>query len=81
MPMIGRIFHERFNQDLNAGIPSEEAIVHGAAVLGSVFEPGNEINCGCVDVAPLTLGIETKGGLMTTLVPRYSIIPTRKSHV
>ncbi|CAL9752290.1 unnamed protein product [Musa acuminata subsp. burmannicoides] len=52
----------------NKGVNPDEAVAYGAAIL-------------LLDVAPLTLGIETVGGVMTKLIPRNTVIPTKKSHI
>ncbi|CAH8466750.1 unnamed protein product [Heterobilharzia americana] len=66
----------------NRGVNPDEAVAYGAAVQGGVI--GGVENTGGVvllDVCPLTLGIETVGGVMTKLIPRNTVIPTKKSQI
>ncbi|TFY70810.1 hypothetical protein EVG20_g2191 [Dentipellis fragilis] len=64
------------------GINPDEAVAYGAAVQGGILsgEAGTE-DVVLVDVCPLTLGIETTGGVFTKLIPRNTVIPTRKSQI
>ena len=64
------------------GINPDEAVAYGAAIQGGVLS-GDDGTSGIVllDVCPLTLGIETVGGVMTKLISRNSVIPTKKSQI
>jgi len=64
----------------NRGVNPDEAVAFGAAVQGGILS-GQEETDGIVllDVIPLSMGIETVGGVMTTLIPRNTFIPTKKS--
>ena len=66
----------------HAGINPDEAVAYGAAIQGGVLS-GEDQTSGIVllDVCPLTLGIETVGGVMTKLIARNSVIPTKKSQI
>ena len=71
-----------YGKEPNRGINPDEAVAYGAAVQagilgGEAIEETNRILI--IDVAPLTLGIETVGGVMKVIVPRGTIIPTKKS--
>lgn len=69
-------------QQPSRGINPDEAVAYGAAVQGGVL--GGEEDTGDIvllDVNPLTLGIETVGGVMTKLIPRNSVVPTKKSQI
>jgi heat shock protein 5 len=66
----------------NRGINPDEAVAYGAAVQGGILggEATDETkDLLLIDVAPLTLGIETMGGVMTKIIPRGTVIPTKKS--
>jgi heat shock protein 5 len=66
----------------NRGVNPDEAVAYGAAVQGGVLSgEGETEGIVLLDVAPLTLGIETVGGVMTALIPRNTFIPTKKSQV
>jgi len=82
IPKIQKILKEYFDgKELNRGINPDEAVAYGAAVQGNVF-CGDAANTPLlIDRTPLTLGIETVGGVMTKVVPRGTHIPTKKSQV
>ncbi|KAL2829791.1 heat shock protein 70 family [Aspergillus cavernicola] len=83
IPKVQAILEEFFNgKKASKGINPDEAVAFGAAVQGGVLS-GEEGTDGIVlmDVNPLTLGIETTGGVMTKLIPRNTVIPTRKSQI
>lgn len=83
IPKVQQLVKEFFNgKEPNRGINPDEAIAYGAAVQGGILtdEKGAD-NVVLLDVAPLSLGIETVGGVMTVLIPRNTLIPTKKSQV
>ncbi|KAI9376564.1 78 kDa glucose-regulated protein [Aspergillus egyptiacus] len=83
IPKVQAILEEFFNgKKASKGINPDEAVAFGAAVQGGVLsgEAGTE-EVVLMDVNPLTLGIETTGGVMTKLIPRNTVIPTRKSQI
>lgn len=83
IPKVQALLEEFFNgRKASKGINPDEAVAFGAAVQGGVLS-GEEGTGEIVlmDVNPLTLGIETTGGVMTKLIPRNTIIPTRKSQI
>lgn len=83
IPKVQQLLEEFFGgKKASKGINPDEAVAFGAAVQGGVLS--GEKGTGDVvlmDVNPLTLGIETTGGVMTKLIPRNTVIPTRKSQI
>jgi len=84
IPKVQQLLKEFFGgKELNKGINPDEAVAYGAAVQAAVLtgesELGNKVVL--VDVVPLSLGIETVGGVMTRLIERNTQIPTKKSQV
>ncbi|CAL1269379.1 unnamed protein product, partial [Larinioides sclopetarius] len=81
IPKIQQLVKEFFNgKEPSRGINPDEAVAYGAAVQAGVLS-GEEDTVVLLDVNPLTLGIETVGGVMTKLIPRNSVIPTKKSQI
>ncbi|KAH9500761.1 hypothetical protein Btru_076402 [Bulinus truncatus] len=83
IPKVQQLVKEFFNQkEPSRGINPDEAVAYGAAVQAGVLS-GEEDTGDLVllDVNPLTLGIETVGGVMTKLIPRNTVIPTKKSQI
>ena len=83
IPKVQAILEEFFNgKKASKNINPDEAVAFGAAVQGGVLS-GDSGSDGIVlmDVNPLTLGIETTGGVMTKLIPRNTVVPTRKSQI
>ncbi|KAI1369891.1 heat shock protein 70 family [Xylaria arbuscula] len=83
IPKVQELLEEFFNgKQASKGINPDEAVAFGAAVQAGVLS-GEEgtIDIVLMDVNPLTLGIETTGGVMTKLIPRNTAIPTRKSQI
>jgi heat shock protein 5 len=83
IPKVRQLVKDFFNgKEPNLGINPDEAIAHGAAVQGGILMGVKETQeIVLLDVAPLSLGIETVGGVMTVLIPRNTLIPTKKSQV
>merc|ERR1712048_1538086 len=83
IPKVQQLIKDFFNgKEPNKGINPDEAVAYGAAVQGDVLCGG--VNSGdivIIDLTPLTLGIETVGGVMTKIVPRGTTIPIKKSQV
>jgi heat shock protein 5 len=78
------LIKEFFNgKEPNRGINPDEAVAYGAAVTGGILggAVGGDDPLVIIDVTPLTLGIETVGGVMTNIIPRGTVIPTKKSQV
>ncbi|CAN6303812.1 unnamed protein product [Urochloa humidicola] len=85
IPKVQELLTEMFDgKEPNKGINPDEAVAYGAAVQGSIIsgEGGAETkDILLLDVTPLTLGIETAGGVMTKLIPRNTRIPVKRSQV
>jgi len=83
IPKIQQLVKEFFNgKEPSKGINPDEAVAYGAAVQAGVLS-GEDDTGGLVllDVCPLTLGIETVGGVMSKIIPRNSVVPTKKSQI
>jgi len=83
IPKVQELLEDFFGgKKASKNINPDEAVAYGAAVQAGILS--NEEGTGdilLVDVCPLTLGIETTGGVMTKLIPRNTVIPTRKSQI
>lgn len=83
IPKVQQLVKDYFNgKEPSRGINPDEAVAYGAAVQAGVLS-GQEDTSDLVllDVNPLTMGIETVGGVMTKLIPRNTVIPTKKSQI
>src|SRR5437588_6509951 len=78
IPMVQRLVQEFFGKEPHKGVNPDEVVAVGAAVQGGVLG-GDVKDVLLLDVTPLSLGIETLGGVMTKLIERNTTIPTRKS--
>ena len=78
IPKIQEIVKKFFGKEPNKGVNPDEVVAIGAAIQGAVLT-GEQKDVLLLDVTPLSLGIETLGGVMTTLIPRNTTIPTRKT--
>ena len=83
IPKVQQLIKDFFNgKEPNRGINPDEAVAYGAAVQGGILggETSEETkDILIIDVTPLTLGIETVGGVMTKIIPRGTVIPAKKS--
>jgi len=81
IPKVQKLVKDFFNgKEPNNSINPDEAVAYGAAVQGGVLS-GDKSNIILIDVTPLTMGIETVGGVMTKLIALNSPIPTKKSQI
>ncbi|MBI2416290.1 MAG: molecular chaperone DnaK [Candidatus Kerfeldbacteria bacterium] len=80
MPLVIKKVKEFFGKDPHAGVNPDEVVAVGAAIQAGVLQ-GDVKDVLLLDVTPLTLGLETLGGVRTPLIPRNTTIPTSKSQV
>ncbi|HEY3162578.1 MAG TPA: molecular chaperone DnaK [Vicinamibacterales bacterium] len=80
VPKIQQLVKDYFGREPHKGVNPDEVVAVGAAIQGGVLK-GEVKDVLLLDVTPLSLGIETLGGVMTTLITRNTTIPTRKSEV
>jgi molecular chaperone DnaK len=80
MPAVADLVHELTGKDAHKGVNPDEAVAMGASIQAGVLK-GDVKDILLLDVTPLSLGIETKGQIMTKLIERNTTIPTRRSEI
>jgi molecular chaperone DnaK len=80
MPRVQQVVKEYFGKEPHKGVNPDEVVAIGAAIQGGVLA-GEVKDVLLLDVTPLSLGLETLGGVMTVLIPRNTTIPSKKSEV
>jgi molecular chaperone DnaK len=80
MPLVQKLVGEFFGRPPSTGVNPDEVVACGAAIQGGILEGGVK-GVVLLDVVPLNIGVETAGGVFTTLIPKGTTIPTRKSEV
>ncbi|MFO0557346.1 MAG: molecular chaperone DnaK [Polyangiales bacterium] len=80
IPLVQKRVKDFFGKEPNKSVNPDEVVAIGAAVQGAILT-GDVKDLLLLDVTPLSLGVETRGGISTTLIPRNTTIPTQKSEV
>src|SRR4029450_4197220 len=78
MPRVQQLVKEIFGKEPHKGVNPDEVVAVGAAIQGQQLLLGSKADVLLLDVTPLSLGIETLGGVMTPLIPRNTTVPTTK---
>ncbi|KAI1796477.1 heat shock protein 70 [Ganoderma leucocontextum] len=82
IPKVQQLLKEYFGKEPSKGINPDEAVAYGAAIQAAILAgDGDYCTLGLLDISSLTLGIETTGGVMAPVIPRNTVIPTRKSQM
>merc|ERR1712017_59739 len=84
IPKVQQLLKDYFNgKEPSRGINPDEAVAYGAAVQGGILSgAGDELNdVVLLDVCPLSMGIETVGGVMTKIITRNTVVPTKKQQI
>ena len=80
MPLVQKVVREFFQKELHKGVNPDEVVAVGAAIQGGVLK-GDVKDVLLLDITPLSLGIETLGGVFTRLINRNTTIPTKKTEI
>jgi molecular chaperone DnaK len=81
MPAVQKAVKEFFGKEPNKGVNPDEVVAAGAALQGAALSGDENVEVLLLDVTPLTMGVETGGGVFTAMIPRNTTIPTEKSEI
>lgn len=81
MPRVQQLVKEIFGKEGHRGVNPDEVVAVGAAIQGAQLLLGSQSTIQLLDVTPLSLGIETEGGVMSVLIPRNTTIPKKASQI
>ena len=81
MPAVQKAVKEFFGKEPNKGVNPDEVVAAGAALQGAALSGDENVEMLLLDVTPLSLGVETGGGVFTVLIPRNTTIPTERSEI
>jgi molecular chaperone DnaK len=81
MPAVIKAVKEFFGKEPNKGVNPDEVVAAGAALQGSALQGESPVEMLLLDVTPLSMGVETGGGVFTVLIPRNTTIPTERNEV
>src|SRR3954470_12330930 len=81
MPAVQKAVKEFFGREPNKGVNPDEVVAAGAALQGAALDSESTVEMLLLDVTPLSMGVETGGGVFTVLIPRNTTIPTERSEI